>query len=127
MRNYYRTAGPLVQTRKLEYLRIYKEVKRREAGIPPRVDTNRHSVIDEDEHLFFEAGPLVRELDRRLGELGTIARKSAVPERTIHRIRHVSEYVRIDTADRLCLAMGLPLELVYQGARTRDRWEVNID
>jgi hypothetical protein len=34
-------------------------------------------------------------------------------DRTLYRIRHEGKFVRLDTADRLAIAIGLPLSLIY--------------
>ena len=97
-----------------EYQRIWTEVQRRRANIPPRDWPNRRSVIDRVERVLLDREPIVRELRMRNGELSSLARASGVPERTIGRILSgESRHVRIDVADKLAVAMGVPLALLY--------------
>ena len=56
--------------------------------------------------------PLLRELERRAG-LYALARNAGVSDRTIRRIRVENKRVRLDTADRLAVAMGIPLSTIY--------------
>ena len=98
-----------------EYDRIYKEAKRRERGVLER-KCNRRSVVDKPEQVFLPGAPLLAELDRCNGELSMIAMRAGVSERQILRYRiGESAYVRLDVADRLAVAMGIPLELIYAG------------
>lgn len=126
-------ADPARRERHLEYQRIWHEAKRRANGVPVRAyndsPTNkkrRRRVVDRVEFLFLDAAPLVRELDKREGEFVTLARKSKVSERSITRIRHENRFVRIDVADKLAHAMGIPLETIYNGAvAIHDIWHVD--
>jgi hypothetical protein len=99
-----------------EYWRIYRNAKRHEAGAKPRAFRDRKTVVDRPEYVFLSLPPLVDELDRLNGDLGMIAKRAGVPERTILRLRTgESQRVRIDVADKLAVAMGIPLELLYHG------------
>jgi transcriptional regulator with XRE-family HTH domain len=96
-----------------EYNRIRAEARRRAAGM--RVyERHRPSVIDRVERVLLPRDPIVHELRRRRGELTTIALKSGVPERTITRLLSgESRRVRIDVADKLAVALGVPLATLY--------------
>ena len=99
-----------------EYWRIYRDAKRRERGAQARVYKNRETVVDRPEYVFLSLPPIVGELERLNGDLGMIAKRAGVPERTILRLRTgESQRVRIDVADKLAVAMGIPLELLYHG------------
>jgi hypothetical protein len=99
-----------------EYERIYKEAKRREAGMAVRA-IKQARVTDRKERIFLDPAPLVAEIKRQCGdEYGWLARRSGVSERAIYRLRSgESAHVRIDNADRLALGLGLTLELIYNG------------
>jgi hypothetical protein len=104
--------------RRREYERIYAEVHRRARGVPvrPRGPRARPSYVDlHIERVLLDAGPLVREL-RALPEGGRAraALAAGVPMRTLFRWLHgEATYVRIDVADRMAFALGLPLSLIY--------------
>jgi predicted Fe-S protein YdhL (DUF1289 family) len=99
-----------------EYVRIYRNAKRHEIGRKPREFKSRPTIVDRPEYVFLSLDPIVDELDRLNGDLGMIAKRAGVPERTILRLRTgESHRVRIDVADKLAVAMGIPLELLYHG------------
>jgi hypothetical protein len=106
-----------------EYARIRWDAKARAAGKRKR---QRHPELP-SERTYLEVGPLVRMLDARADELDDISAMSGVGPRIIYMLRYHNEYVTLDVADKLCVAMGTQLELVYRGARTRDSFEVSID
>lgn len=103
-----------------EYRRFQSEVYRRRAGAEPREFKNRHTVIDRPEYVFLSREPLLGELERLNGDVGIVARRAGVPERTLLRIRTgESRRVRIDVADKLAVALGIPLEALYNGEGVR--------
>jgi predicted Fe-S protein YdhL (DUF1289 family) len=112
---------PEQRTAVYEYVRIYRNAKLREAGGKPR-ERRSPSVVDRPEYVFLSLPPLVGELERLNGDLGMIAKRAGVPERTILRLRTgESRRVRIDVADKLAVAMGIPLELLYRGEGVEKR------
>jgi hypothetical protein len=109
----YRRLSPEARALRLEYMRIYHEGHRR--GEPrPR----KSSVVDRPERVLLPRAPLVVELDRLNGNLRSVCARAGVPERTVFRLRHDGgRWVRIDTADKLAVAMGIPLALIYRHDR----------
>lgn len=100
--------------------RIYREAKRREAGRPARRFKHRRTVIDQIEYAFLESAHLLDEVRRAdLSDL-ELARIADVPPRSIYRLRiGESRYVRLDLADKLAHALGIPLALIYGDAPAR--------
>jgi DNA-binding Xre family transcriptional regulator len=117
-RYYYRNATPEQRENQREYQRIWSEGKRRRQGTPVTLE-NRKRVTDRPEYVYLDTGPLLREIDRLIeadGELQDLATMSGVSERAIYRLRSgESRHVRIDNADKLAVALGLTLELIYEG------------
>jgi hypothetical protein len=125
-RQIYARRSSEVRARYNEYHRIWSEVQRRQTGIPPR-SSGRRSVVDRAEYRFLPAGLLVAEVHRYLAHpppgmgiadlgygLEGLGRRAGVPARSITRLlRGESRHVRIDLADKLCVALGLTLALVY--------------
>jgi len=104
---------PAQRANRRERHRFYKEGERRRAGVPVST-ARRPTVVDRPEFVFLDRGPLVRELRRFEGEWSEIARRSGVPPRSITRLLNDGgAYVRIDTADKLAVAMRLTLSLIY--------------
>jgi hypothetical protein len=107
-----RRKDPIWLARYREYGRIYQEANRRKRGIAPRNFHNRRTVIDKLEWVYLQPEPLVDAL--RGVEIRALSRRAKVPERSIDRLlRGESRHVRIDLADRLALALGLSLSLIY--------------
>ena len=105
---------PEQHARYLEYHRIWHEGKRRRAGVVPRNwGPKSGRVVDRQlDYVWLSPEPLVRVL--RGVEIRTLSRRSNVPERSIDRLlRGESRHVRIDLADKLALAVGIPLSLIY--------------
>ena len=112
-----RGESPERRALRLEYRRIYSEVRRRAAGVPPTT-AKRRTVIDRPERVLLPRAPLVVELDRLNGDLKGVCARAGVPERTVFRLRHDGgRWVRIDTADKLAVAMGIPLAVIYRADR----------
>lgn len=109
---------PEQRAHRREYERFWYEAKRREAGLPTG-STRRQRRALPIERVFFPTEPLLEVLNdavrRELVESWeVIARRAGLDGHTIRRLRFgESERVRIDTADRLAHALGLPLALVY--------------
>lgn len=112
-----------------EYQRIWMEARRRKQGVPPRRfdyspdnPRRRTTPIDRVERVLLPREPLVREIDWWLSEgehsVVMLVRISGVQERVINRIRSGEHSrVRLDVADRLLVAMRVPLALVYPDER----------
>jgi hypothetical protein len=104
-----------------EYHRFYNDAARRRAGVPQR-EHHRPTVIDQIERIFLPRDPFVLairhwmithpdatqyDLVRRMG--GSLA----AGDRALRRIRSgESAHVRIDVADRIAMAVGIPLEVL---------------
>jgi len=110
-----------------ESQRFYAEGRRRKAGLPVRQFKNRRTVIDQAEMILLPPEPLLDEMkayvrahppDPADHDTGweRLAREAGMDARQLRRIvAGESKRVRVDVADRLAHAMGLPLELVYGG------------
>lgn len=126
-----------------EYLRFRTEALARAAGrtYTPR-NSRRKAVLERSAPLRnprVEPGPLAKAIDAYLRRLAAEAQRDrylgstnqfdgsmamqrlaelcGVSERTIYAIRHEARGTRLDTADRIALAIGTPLSLIY----TEDR------
>lgn len=105
-----------------EYQRIWHEVQRRRAGVPernfnyaPENKRRRKTVIDKPERVMLPPEP-IRALLAHLDDGGqtALARRAKVSPKAISRIINAEQnHVRIDTADKITHALGLPLGLVY--------------
>jgi hypothetical protein len=105
---------PLQREAELEYHRFYSEMRRRRRGQPPRKFRHRRSVIDRVELRLLPRAPIVELLAELNGELGTVGQRARVPSRTLSRLLHDGgRWIRIDTADRLALALGTTLWDLY--------------
>jgi transcriptional regulator with XRE-family HTH domain len=75
-----------------------------------------HKRVDRIERVMLLRGPLLLQLQAHGGLVSDLARRANVSERTLTRLMNDGgRYVRLDTADRLAYAMGVPLELIYCG------------
>jgi hypothetical protein len=112
--------------RRREYERIYLEVQRRQQGIPPRTYHNHTTVVDHIERVFLAREPLATCLRTYLaatfpgksveggGLRGLASRYPGLHERTMDRIlTGESKHVRLDVADRIAVAIGVPLAVMY--------------
>jgi transcriptional regulator with XRE-family HTH domain len=108
-----------------EYGRIWAEGKRRERGVPVRQFRNRRTVIDRVERVFLPREPLLAELKLWKDAEGTfegLARLSGVSARTIYRYRYgESAHIRIDVADRIAYALGIPSSVLFGEAWQNER------
>ena len=113
-RAWHRQMTPDQRERQREYFRIWQEAKRREAGIAPRNFHHRRSVIDKVESVGLPPEPL-RAVIEGLGLPDIVIGAAAgVPPRSIYRLRvGESRHVRLDLADKLALAAGVPLWVIY--------------
>jgi hypothetical protein len=101
-----------------EYERIYRTAKRRERGIQARVYHHHPTVVDRAERIMLDPEPLLAELRLRNGEWGLIAERAGLQGRTVHRLLHgESAHVRLDVADKLAVALGIPLSILYPNER----------
>jgi hypothetical protein len=102
-----------------EYERIYAEGQRRARGTPPRNWRHRPTVVDRLEYRFLPIAPLAAEIQRYVAHTEgdgytAIARRAGTTERSVRRlVTGESAHVRLDLADRICLAMGTWLAFVY--------------
>lgn len=93
-----------------EYQRIWQEVQRRRAGVPPRHWRFPRPLPQNDNGRFLDPSPLVAELAQWDGTQKALAAAAGVPPRAIYRIESGEcRQVRLDTADRLALALGRSL------------------
>jgi hypothetical protein len=109
------------QANRRERNRIYSEGIRRRLGMPIRQRPNRVTVIDrKQESVMLDPEPLVKVIhDWMLEQNGdgtteALARRAGVPPRSIYRLRvGESRHVRLDVADKLAVAVGVPLAVLY--------------
>ena len=102
--------------RRREYWRFHAEAVRRRAGVPERVFHNRRTVIDRIERIMLPTEPLLGLLAQYRDDelIAELARKSGVSERAILRLRTgESRRVRIDLADKLAVAIGIPSAIIF--------------
>lgn len=116
--------------RRREYQRIWYDAKRREAGIPRRnfnynsTRTNgdgtlrrRKTKIDTIERILLEPDPIVKLIEDQLESDLTyldLERMTGIHERQIRRLTTgESARVRVDVADRIAHALGVPLATLY--------------
>lgn len=107
-RHSWQTAAPDRRADRLEAVRFYRVGH---GGGTPRTTIGPRSP-------FLPRAPLVAELDRLNGDLANVCARAGVTERTVFRLRHEpGTLVRLDVADRLALAMGIPLAVIYREDR----------
>jgi ribosome-binding protein aMBF1 (putative translation factor) len=112
-RESYARRTPEQRDRANEYHRIWSEVQRRRAGKPART-ANRPSVVDRPERILLDPAPLIAALRRYEYSQVELAARAGIRPRAIYRITHgESKHVRVDVADKLAVALGLPLEVIY--------------
>lgn len=109
---------PEIVERRREANRIYAEAKRREEGVEPRRFKRRPTVVDKLELLFLPPDPLLAHMRQNYADSEReLARRAGISERALYRYRSgESELVRLDIADRLALAMGTSLWMLYGDA-----------
>ena len=113
-RAWHRQMTPEQRDRQREYFRIWQEAKRREAGVPPRNFHHRRSAVDKLEPVGLPPEPLLTVLERAGLPDMELGRRAGIPAKSIYRLRvGESRHVRIDVADKLALAAGVPLWLIY--------------
>lgn len=116
-----------------EYQRFWQEVRRRAAGIPPRrfnySSENRRrrvTVVDRRERVLLPRQPILDEIERWLQSnlpewrrdpersVENLAALAGLDPRTINRIQNgESQHVSLDVADKLAMALDVPLALIY--------------
>lgn len=118
-RRYYANASQARRESQREYHRIYQEGLRRAAGrrerngrrLPPDPRTNGAAAR------WLDAGPLVAVLTRYLDRGRTyreLCLAAVVPERRVYALMTGEQaQVHYAVADRLCVAMGMTLAIVY--------------
>jgi transcriptional regulator with XRE-family HTH domain len=102
--------------RNREYQRIWGEGKRRRVGIRRREEVLAKRPL-RTERILLPIEPLVALLApyRDDGELTTLARRAGVGERSLGRLLSgESMRVRIDLADKLAVALGVPSALIWR-------------
>ena len=118
LRRRYHRETPEQRKLRREYGRIWREAKRRERGVPVRPWGGRkRSVVDRPERILIPAAPLVKLLEpyRDTEKLGELARRAGVPDRSIGRLLSgESARVRIDLADKLAVALGVPSAVIWK-------------
>lgn len=103
-----------------EYQRIWAEAKRREKGVPPRNFKHRRTVIDKAERIFLDPAPIIAEIERQNGAINQVdlAALAGLPVRAIYRLQvGESKRVRLDVADKLAMALDVPLAVLYDDER----------
>ena len=102
--------------RRAEYHLIWQEGRRRRLGIEARQFRNRASVIDQVEFVFLPTAPLLAAIERLIpfDEYRLLCARAEVPERSLFRWRTgESQWVRLDVADRMAIALGSSLAEVW--------------
>jgi hypothetical protein len=127
-RNLYRNMTLEQQANLREYQRIWDQGERRRQGTPTR---RRSTVVDRVERVFLESAPLLNAIQEHvardyrngfdpsapgglLGGWELIAMTAGIDSRVMRRIRSgESRRVRLDIADRIAVALDIPLALLY--------------
>jgi DNA-binding CsgD family transcriptional regulator len=125
-RHYWANLSPETRADRREANRFREEGRRRRRGARPRDFKSRPSVIDKREAVYFPVEPLRDELAAWEAQFegvehdavagppwGTLAALAGVPDRSLYRVRLQSRKVQIDVADKLAVALGVPLALLY--------------
>jgi hypothetical protein len=100
--------------RRREDERFYRDRLRREQGRDDGYRPRGPSKVDGVEQVYLDAEPIQRELRSRVGQWREIARRTGIDERAIFRwVSGESRHIRLDLADRLAFAFGIPLYLLY--------------
>jgi hypothetical protein len=95
-----------------EYQRIWSEGRRREAGVRRREELFAARPL-RAERILLPTAPLLAELERVL-DLEDFARRSGVSARRVWGLRTgESSRVRIDVADKLAVALGIPSAIIW--------------
>ena len=95
--------------------------------MPERQFKNRHTVVDKKEPLYLPLSPIVDIMVAEVTDWEGFARRAGVPARTVHRLRvGESKHVRIDVADKLAIALGWPLEVIYQGVESVSNTDLRL-
>jgi hypothetical protein len=129
----YANITPAQMAAKRESGRFYMEGRRRRQGARVRVFKRRRTVIDRVERVLLPAAPLADEIRWWLSVRGLgpdevrnqysiyaykwLAMRAGVSYRLMGRLlNNEQRYVRIDTADAIAVAMGIPLAIIYPDA-----------
>jgi DNA-binding transcriptional regulator YiaG len=102
---------------KREYQRFYAEMQRRAAGVQVREPMIARREL-KTTRTTLDHGPLLRAIDEHLERFELSERKFAevngLSDRAIRRWRSgESKRVRLDVADQVAVAIGVPLSLIY--------------
>ena len=110
-RRYY-AQTPEQMDRLREYWRFWQEAQRRKAGIPPTT-ARRRTAVDRVERIMLPREPLVAVINGH--NLTELAERAGLEQRTVGRIvSGESARVRIDVADKLAVALGVPSALIWE-------------
>jgi hypothetical protein len=125
----YSRQSPAQRLLKREYRRIWQEGQRRRRGAPPRNFKHRRTVVDRAERIFLEREPLLEAMNAyvarelRSGRDGgngspdlweSLALEAGLSARALWRVRSgESQRVQIDVADKIAVALDIPLSLLY--------------
>lgn len=116
-----RRRDPVLGELHREYQRIWAEGRRRAAGVPERRWVNGRQLPNEAHQGWTlntePVAAVVRQwLRTEVGRsLSDLALAAGVPERRIYDVLH-GERISVPVADRLVVAMGLHLDLLYEEA-----------
>lgn len=122
-----KTSDPDKYEALLEARRINNRLRRIELGLPVRKSKAVKNGVGRTTKL--DAAPLVplieewidryeiehSETPHRTPTIKVLSERSGVSDRLILRIRKGQEKVALDTADKLCLAIDVPLSMIYSG------------
>jgi transcriptional regulator with XRE-family HTH domain len=105
-----------------EYDRFWAEARRRREGAAVRL-RHRRVPKGKDEIITVVPGPLLAEASRHIllqqwddpeYDWSTLARTAGISDRTLRRLRNgEQERIGVDIADRVAVAIGVPLALIY--------------
>lgn len=111
-RFYSRHLTPEALENQRERQRFYYEGMRRRNGVP-ETTAHRRRVTDRAERILLPIEPLVREL-LKVEDREELARRAGVDSRSIQRLMSGrSARVRIDLADKLAVALGIPSATIW--------------
>jgi hypothetical protein len=117
-RERYREMTPEQRERRREAERFYRDKLRVQRGTIDSYHPRGPSVVDHKERVLLDPAPLLAELARADVSQRELAQLAGVPARAIYRVVvGESRHVQLDTADKLAVALGVPLALMYEDGR----------
>jgi len=112
-RAYYANRTAAQRELRNEYLRIWQDARRRAAG-KREFGRRRRTAVDGVERVLLPAEPLLPLLFE-VSDFNDLARRSGVSSRRIWGLRQgESAHVRIDVADKLAVALGVPSAVIWE-------------